>query len=421
MIEIRKPRINIHASPEHVILLNTANQASASILVGQISFSNLALPCQCQIVLTRNGRLNSTETTNSNTASRNPILDELGLAGLKQRRGPFNYQSSEKLAHSTTILDQATVGLNSNRCTFQLAVPSFLPSTAELPSLEIVYTLVVTCILPCGRILQASQDLRISRKNDHPILLQPSRKVAFPDCSFAVKVNFEAPVLGPTITIPAKLHLSGLSLPRTALMHATDTRWMVPREIKWRIEETAVIISGIPDDTGHVPIATATRIVKNRELSRGREKLKIKFPLTKPGNTPVAMLNPDSMDIPFNPTVPEDARLGDTTALTVAGGHVLHTVLSTKTSSNPASPRTRFTVFLDYTLHIWLRTGVDTFEQESGNLVNRKMDEMAYTIVCPLQPVVDTSDSRPGTPLLSVPPAYEVTREQAPPEYDALS
>jgi hypothetical protein len=214
-------------------------------------------------------------------------------------------------------------------------------------------------------------------------------------------------------------------------MRINETRWLVPREIKWEFEEIAVLITGIPDGTGHLPMSTARRILKKRTLSSGKEKLKLKYPFTRPGNTFIRMLEDKSgMQIPFNVTAPKDAELGDTTSLSVAGGHILHTIASSDSRADPGLPQLRFAVYLEYKLHIWLRIGEDVFDEASGDLVNRKVDEMAYTILCPLTTLQAThlhaaqqgesseeSPERSATPTPTAPPSYDGVWECPPPGY----
>jgi hypothetical protein len=203
-------------------------------------------------------------------------------------------------------------------------------------------------------------------------------------------------------------------------MRMTETRWLVPREIRWVLEEAAVLVTGCPDATGHVPMSTAHRILKKRQVTTGKEKLKLKYPFTRPGNTPITMhADSSGLSIPFTISAPKSIPMGDSTALTVAGGHVLHTVLDT-TPYDPMGLQNRFAVYLEYRLHIWLRIGEDVFDEASGDLVNRKMDEMAYTVVCPLtQQTTQTQQDGEDEPVPMIPPSYDGVREQPPPDYSA--
>jgi hypothetical protein len=196
-----------------------------------------------------------------------------------------------------------------------------------------------------------------------------------------------------------------------------ETRWLVPREIRWEFEETAVLITGFPDTTGNLSMATTQRALKKRKLSTGKEKLKLNYPFSRKGNTPIRVLPDGSgMEIPFFVTAPNCISLSGSTVLSVAGGHILHTVLCSEPSSNPALPRKRFAVYLEYKLHIWLRIGEDVFDEASGGLVNRKMDEMAYTILCPLSKQSAAQSQDDGVePSSLIPPSYDNVREQQPP------
>jgi hypothetical protein len=194
---------------------------------------------------------------------------------------------------------------------------------------------------------------------------------------------------------------------------------MVAREIQWEVEEKATVVSGFPDNTGHLAMHTTARSERKRKICHGKEKLKLKYPFTRPGNTPITMFGETSMGIPVDVKIPKGIDLAGGTTLTVAGGHVLHSVLCSE-PSNASTPGVRFALHVEYTLHIWLRMGEDIFDKATGDLVNRKMDEMAYTVVCPLKPLygsaeVDSLDE----PLPVVPPAYEIAT-QALPAYDVI-
>ena len=208
-------------------------------------------------------------------------------------------------------------------------------------------------------------------------------------------------------------------------MRLTETRWLVPREIKWVLEETAVIITGCADATGHIPMSGAHRALKKRTLATGKEKLKLRYPFTRPRNTPVNMLpNNSGMQVPLRITAPPPLSLGESTALAVAGGHILHTIQSAEARTSLGAPQERFAVYLEYKLHVWLRIGEDVFDEASGDLVNRKMDEMAYTVVCPLT-ASQAEFGGQGTvgeePAPMVPPSYDGVWEQQPPGYSTFS
>lgn len=259
------------------------------------------------------------------------------------------------------------------------------------------------------------------RQNAEHIHLEPSRTVFYPESSFAVRASFDVPEASTKIvTIPTTLRLNGLTLPSTSSMRLNETRWLVPREIRWKLEETAVLVTGFPDATGHLPMSTTKRNIKKRNLATGREKLNLKYPFTKPGSSFVRMLSDDTgMEIPFNVTAPKDISLGDSTTLSVAGSHILHTVLSHEPTLDSTSPQKRFAIHLEYKLHIWLRIGEDIFDEESGDLVNRKMDEMAYTVLCPLtmRNVADVQQDAQDEPPPMVPPSYDGVWELPPPGY----
>ena len=192
---------------------------------------------------------------------------------------------------------------------------------------------------------------------------------------------------------------------------------MVAREIQWELEEKATVVSGFPDNTGHLAMHTATRSERKRKICSGKEKLKLKYPFTRPGNTPVTMLGEASMGIPVDVKIPKGIDLAGGTTLTVAGGHVLHSVLNSE-PSDASTSGSRFALHAELTLHIWLRMGEDIFDKATGDLINRKMDEMAYTVVCPLKTLHGTEVEDLDDPLPAVPPAYDAATE-ALPAYDA--
>lgn len=422
-----KPKLSLQVPTDHTITLNPAGGASDSLLHGQVSFNNIPPQCDIHITLTRVGHVKRGKETKNEAASKT-LLSELGFMGPQKesKQEQLNYETAEKLCGCLVSSSQGQSGSKTVKCDFDLAIPSYLPATAALPSVDISYAIFATCILPNGKISQTSQGLRLVREIVDTINLEPSRTVSFPETSFAVQASFDSPEFSPkNAAIPTTLQLNGLQLPSNDLMRVTETRWLVPREIKWEFEETAIIVTGLPDATGHIPMSTAQRTVKKRKLATGKEKLKLRYPFTRPGNTPIHML-PDNtgMEVPFTVTVPKDVSLGDSTALSVAGGHILHTVLSNDTSLDTDLPQKRFAVYLEYKLHIWLRIGEDIFDEASGDLVNRKMDEMAYTVVCPLtmqQGAQSAQVSRDEEPAPIIPPVYDGVWEQPPPGYTTYS
>lgn len=373
------PKLNLSFSTEHTISLTTEG-ASDSVLLGQLSFSNILPQCEIQITLARFGRLKSGKETRECTASRK-LLDELGLTGAQreQKQEQFDYHAAEKLSGCLISLSPTTSRSKTIKCNFELPVPSYLPATTALPSVQINYAIFATCTLPNGKTLQSSQNLHITRKNVEPTRLEPSSTVSYPESPLAVRVTFDTPALtSKNITIPSTLYLQGLNLPSTTCMRPNETRWLVPREIRWELKETAVLLTGTSDTTGHLPMATAQRSLHKRTLTTGKQKLKLSYPFTARGTTHTP--SPTSLLIPFTLTAPPSTSLDTSTALTTADAHILHTVLSSIPSTHPQ----RFALHIEYTLHVWLRIGEDVFDAASGDLVNRKMDEMAYTVVCPL-------------------------------------
>lgn len=416
---IGNPKLALQVPANYTITI-PADGASESLLNGTLSFSNVPPQCDIRITLARVGRLKKGKETNEVTASKR-LLSEFGFIGSQkeQKREQFSYNLAEKLCGCTVSTPPGDTTSKITKCDFDLPVPGYLPATTSLPSVDISYAIIATCTLPNGRILQTSQDVRIMRETAEQVRLDPSRTVSFPETTFAIRTAFGLPCFNSRdTTIPTTLQLDGLNLPSTSSMRMTETRWLVPREIRWSLEEIAVLISGFPDATGHVPMANAHRTVKKRQVATGKEKLKLKYPFTRPRNTPIAMHADNSgISIPFTISAPENIPLGDCTALGVAGGHVLHTVLDTA-ARDPNGSQERFAVYLEYKMHIWLRIGEDVFDEASGDLVNRKMDEMAYTVVCPLtQRSMHTQPDSENEPAPIVPPTYDGVWGQLPPEY----
>jgi hypothetical protein len=416
-----KPKLALQIPADHTIII-PADGASNSLLHGTLSFSNVPPQCNILITLARVGRLKMGKETNNDTASKK-LLSEFGFMGShkEQKREQFNYDLAEKLCSCTISPPPGNTTSKTTKCGFDLPIPGYLPATAALPSVEISYAIFATCTLPNGRISQTSQDLHIIRQTAEQVRLDPSRTVSFPETTFAVRTTFGLPSFdSKDTTIPTTLQLDGLNLPITKSMRMTETRWLVPREIRWVLEEAAVLVTGCPDATGHVPMSTAHRILKKRQVTTGKEKLKLKYPFTRPGNTPITMhADSSGLSIPFTISAPKSIPMGDSTALTVAGGHVLHTVLDT-TPYDPMGLQNRFAVYLEYRLHVWLRIGEDVFDEASGDLVNRKMDEMAYTVVCPLtQQTTQTQQDGEDEPVPMIPPSYDGVRDQPPPDYSA--
>lgn len=418
---MKRPRLSITAPAEHQITFPSLLPSIESTLNGTISSSDISLPCQCKVTLVRNGRLKNGEAADIATIATNAILDELGLGGPLHRikSEPVKFQPSEQLTQCIIDLTKPRVGHTSGTTAFQLAIPSYLPATVKIPSVEISYTLFASCTLPDGSVIETQKDLQLTRKQNSPISLQPSRVVHYPESTITMKVNFDTSRLESDKYIPMELLLSSLNLPRTKTMHATDTRWMVPREIRWTIEETAVIISGAPDETGHIPMSSSSRKIRRRDVQSGKVKLKLHYPFTRKGNSPVTMMNDNSMKIPFGINLSSNVALGDTTALSVAGGHVLHTVQSTRASQSE-DRQTRFAVYLEYTLHLWVRIGEDVFKEKCGTLVNRKLDEVAYTLVCPLKVANEGTGLVLDVPSMDIPPAYTRADTESLPQYEPM-
>ena len=417
-----KPKLALQVPSNHTITLTSAEGALDSTLAGQLSFSNVPSQCDIQITLARVGRLKQGKETKNDKVSKK-LMSELGFMGSQkeQKRELFDYETAEKLCGCLISPPQTPAGSKTIKCDFEIPIPSYLPATASLPSVEILYAVFAVCVLPNGKVAQTSQDLRITREIDEVVRLEPSRRVSFPETTFAVRASFDTPdISGKAMTISTTLQLNGLNLPITNSMRITETRWLVLREIRWEFEETAVLVTGFPDATGHLPMSTAQRVPKKRKLATGKEKLKLNYPFTRPKNSFVRMLDDNSgMEIPFNITVPKDISLGDSTALSVAGGHIMHTVLSSEPAVDLNLPQKRFAVYLEYKLHIWLRIGEDVFDEASGDLVNRKMDEMAYTVVCPLttQQMANGQQEGHDQPAPIIPPSYDGVWEQPPPDY----
>jgi hypothetical protein len=411
-----KPTFRIDAPSKHAITFTTGNRASESTLSGCLSIKSLFKTnfsqCEIHVYLVRAARWDSVACASSDTRRRfSRIL------GSSKPSDTLSLANAEKLVQFSTHI---TVGSESRKakCDFSLAIPHYLPPTTALPSTDILYALVAECTTSDGRVLQTSQELQIFRHNTDCIRLQPSLTVTYPESPLAVRVTFAQPLPDSKTAIPATLCLEGLSLPRKSSMRVTETRWMVAREIQWEVEEKATVISGFPDNTGHLAMHATARSEQKRKISHGRQKLKLKYPFVRPGNTPITMFGETSMGIPVDVRIPKGVDLGGGTALTVAGGHVLHSVLCTE-PCDASTSGIRFALHVEYTLHIWLRMGEDIFDKATGDLVNRKMDEMAYTVRCPLRICEGAETNSLDEPLPAVPPVYEIAAE-ALPTYDAV-
>lgn len=418
-----KPKLALQIPAHHTISI-PANGVSECFLHGTLSLNNVPPQCETRITLARIGRLKTSsrgrETQNDSASKK--FLGEFGFLGSQkeQEQELFDCKIAEKLS-SCSVQSQPRRTATSNiiECGFELQIPEYLPATAELPSFSITYAISAICILPNGKVLQAVKDLRITREAEKAPRLEPSRTVSFPETTFAVRAIFGLPSFDLKKTsIPTTLRLNSLSLPIANSMRITETRWLVPREIRWSLEETAILITGCPDATGHLPMSTAHRVSKKRQIATGKQKLKLKYPFTRAGNTPVTMHSDKSgLSIPLLISAPGNISLSDSTALSVAGGHIMHTVLD-ESANDPNGLQKRFAVYLEYKLHVWLRMGEDVFDEASGDLVNRKMDEMAYTIVCPLmQQDTQTEPNEGDEPVPVVPPIYDGVWEQPPPDY----
>jgi hypothetical protein len=417
-----KPKLALQVPADHTIIIpaDGASNPLSGGLHGTLSFSNVPSQCDIQVTLARVGRLKTNKETKNDAASKK-LLSELGFMGSQkeQKRKQFDYTLAEKLCGCSISPPQVGSTSKTTKYDFDLQVPDYLPATVALPSVDISYAIFAICTLPNGKVSQISQDIRIIRKFAEPIRLEPSRTVSFPETTFAVRASFGLPSFNlKNTTITTTLQLNGLNLPITSSMRLTEIRWLVPREIHWNLEETVVIVTGCPDTTGHLPMSTAQRVVKKRRIATGKERLKLEYPFTRPRNTPVMMhADGSGLSLSFMISAPKDISLGDSTALAVAGGHILHTVLDSS-ADDPNGLQKRFAVYLEYKLHAWLRIGEDVFDEASGDLVNRKVDEMAYTIVCPLkQQITRPQQCDEDEPPPLVPPSYDGAWEQPPPDY----
>lgn len=420
----RRPCLALHTVTDHVIASAVSETVLGPTVTGQLEYSNIPTNCPVRVELIRVGRIIKGGKSKHATTTK-AFISELGFLGSAkdQKRAELDYASAEKISESVII---PTPGSKS-RCEFRLDIPTDLPPTVELSSVRISYAIVATCDLGTGRLLQSSKPINIIRQTIGPVNLEPSPTVVYPESPLAIQARFETLSPSPKrLNIPVALQLHGMLLPPTECMHSNESRWLVPREIRWELEETAVLIIGAPDSTGQVPMATAQKVLKKQQLSAGKEKLKLKYPFTRPGNTLVRMLEDEGgMEIPINVTAPAETDLSDGRALSIAGAHILHTVRDCAPPLNSSPAHTRFAVYLEYKLHIWVRTGEDVFDNASGDLMNRKVDEMAYTILCLLNtqrtPRGDGDAHADEEPAPMVPPRYEGGWIEPPPEYATYS
>ncbi|OAL53627.1 hypothetical protein IQ07DRAFT_667637 [Pyrenochaeta sp. DS3sAY3a] len=420
----RKACLALHTAKDHVIASAIAETVVEAILDGELECCNIPTNCQVRVELVRVGRIIKGGKSKHATATK-ALISELGFLGSAkdQRTAELDYASAEKISESVII---PTPGSKS-KCAFRLDIPTHLPPTVELSSVRISYSVVATCDPGTGKLLQSSKPVNIIRQTPGPVNLEPSQTVVYPESPLAIQARFQT--LSPSakrLNIPVALQLHGMLLPPTESMHNNESRWLVPREIRWELEETAVLITGSPDSTGQVPMATAQKVLKKQQLSAGKEKLKLKYPFTRAGNTVVRMLEEEGgMEIPINVMAPADTDLSDGRTLSIAGAHILHTVRDCANPLSSSQAHSRFAVYLEYKLHIWVRTGEDVFDNASGDLMNRKVDEMAYTILCPLNtqrtPRGDGDAHGDEEPATIVPPRYEGGWIEPPPEYATYS
>jgi hypothetical protein len=379
--------LKVRAPIEHTICFDgdwtAQSEITGTIVCNTNDFTNLT---GMRVFLVRSGSIHLAELP----ASRLTFLKYL------TSQDNTNLGAGEKLVEGVVTSTRSLEGDKLEQYDFTISIPTSLPPTSQ----HITYQLLIEAALPRDEVVQTTQNIRIARRTNAPLQLRSSPSVSFPESSLKAKVIFEHREESPNNThIPATIELSGIEFPPNLAGRRSDTKWLMPREIKWAIEETTVIFSGQPDETGNLPIASATRKESAARISCGSAKLRFKCPFSTPKGHEQEKSG-GVLRIPIMLSVPDNSELRANPKLSITGDHLSDTILVT---SPPCGvEEERFALLMEYKLRLWIRVGENIYDRVTGSLVDRKPNETAYVVNCDLMSIDDHS---------MVPPPYEDIRE----------
>ncbi|KAF2028511.1 hypothetical protein EK21DRAFT_90637 [Setomelanomma holmii] len=366
-----------------------------------------------QIQLVRFGALKTTHEANNNTT---PWRRRMGL-GSKSQSDILDLGKAERLAQCSVNMTSTGSGLLSS--TFELVVPSSLPPSMALPSIEISYALVATSTTPSGQNFRTQQVLRISKRWLEPPHLLPSTKITFPESPLSVKARFGKQDLR-NRHLPITLHLKGLDSPSSSSTSVPSVSWirecevkkMTPRTIQWELEEKTVSLSGPSSDGSSITMSDTTRLEQVQTISKGKYQPILHYPFKTSSDTTAE----SEFEVQFNAQTPKDTELPHPDELSTIASRLENTILYAHPCPGSGSQHeqsTRFAMFTEHTLRICIHMGEDTFHKATGSLVNRKPAQFAYTVLVPLRSARESRDGGQGDMTNDL-PAYEAEGGSSP-------
>ena len=296
---------------------------------------------------------------------------------------------------------------------FMIPVHYKTPPTVETMLGALSYSLTATSTFASGWTKTTSQPIRILRRAipDYCRTIHHIRN--FSDSGIAISLDLtpdESPALDMKTSYTGKLTANRTIMPGNRV----SERWhVVIKELRWRIEETVKVLS----TSGHGD----TQEVKDegvRQLCNGIQSGNwsvLKY--QRKGN----VTDGDTIEIPFNISIPRSANVAEEMGISAYTSDTKQSCRPDvyECSARPPTLEKRTALSVNHRLRLDIVAGVDTIDQATGKLVDRKHLWKLFGAAFRL-PIYEfaSSEEVPDTAFLvnDIPPMYE--DEFQPPAYE---
>ncbi|KAB8232392.1 hypothetical protein ETB97_001843 [Aspergillus alliaceus] len=260
------------------------------------------------------------------------------------------------------------------RLNFIVPIPSNIPATAETVLGDVSYAIRATVTSPTAPsmpILIESQPIKILRR----VISEPVQYLRqYPGERVSTELYLTPDPQYPDLLGRTKAAYSLQWVARSTITKGerkTEVKYIVVKELKWRVEETVKHITISTDgDLQTNAIATTCKAQHVRHLCDGNQKGHwIASGASRSGD--------DLIEIPFDIVIPPEVNAAN--ELTLSSYACQH-----RRKPCECDARERSAIVVDHQLKLEVITGVDTFDQETGKLVDRKPRVKSFNAAFPL-------------------------------------
>ncbi|KAE8353461.1 hypothetical protein BDV28DRAFT_107140 [Aspergillus coremiiformis] len=305
---------------------------------------------------------------------------------------------------------------------FSLAIPHSLPGTMKTTCGEISYTMRATATWPSGISTTTMRPINLIRR----VVSGPSHRISHLRNYHGDRLSTKlclAPQVSPDCSTKL-VHPASLVACRTITPgdRPMEVKYVAIKELKWWVEETVRLMKISTAVDSNEDITTCVKQCV-REICYGRQKGRWIASKAILPTQPDVEDRDGPIEIPFDIAIPQSAKSVDSLDLS---SYTASTVSMAPTHSSHRhrcpSGKKRVIVVSDH-LKLDIITGEDTYDRETGSLLDRKHFWKSFKAFYPLSlHEVTVGDDLPEGLLQANPalPQYEDGSAMAP-DYDILS